>query len=270
MVAISVVVATLESPEDTDVMQALEAQSFTDYEVLFRDEYPVTKARNAGVSAAASDKIVFLDDDSRPRPGYLRQAAALLETEAAYAGRTVHPRDDVFAEHFTGHYDWGDDPRYVDHFWGCNMGVRREVFGAVGGWDEQMGWGHEEKELAARVRTEFQIRYDPSLVVDHPYASSVADYWKKQYNLETQSPYLWRKRGHSPVEQVRRVVVDLLDPRNYVRRTPLASVTQAGATLARAAGRVRGLVTDDRTPGQRSGLAEGDRRTVDTDAPADR
>lgn len=249
MVELSVVVSTLKRRDETEVVEALERQTFPDFELLFRDDYPVSRARNEGIRAASADKIVFLDDDSRPDPGYLLRAAMVLEREAAYAGRTVHPRDDVFAAHFTGHYDWGETARYVDRFWGCNMGLRREVFETVGGWDERMGWGHEEKELAERVVDEYDIRYEPSLVVEHPYASSIPEYWRKQYRLETQTPYLWRKRGDPTVDQIARIAAEAINPLNYVRRTPLATVTQAGATLARTAGRVRGLAGDDRSPG---------------------
>ena len=242
MVELSVVVATLESKRETPVHAALQRQSFTDFEVLFRDEYPVTRARNAGIEAAAADKIVFLDDDSQPTPGYLSRAAAVLDSEAAYMGLTLHPRNDVFARHFTEHYDCGTDPCYVDRFWGCNMGVRREVFDTVGGWDEQMGWGHEERELAMRVTAEFDVRYEPSLVVEHPYASSVVDYWRKQYRIERMRPYLWNCQGYSLSKQVAHIVKDLFNPLNYVRRTPVATAAQAGANLAKTAGRLRGYV----------------------------
>jgi len=261
MVELSIVVATLESPADAEVSEALEAQSFTDYEIVFRDEYPVTKARNEGIRAATADKIVFLDDDSRPRPDYLSHATRVLDSEAAYAGRTVHPRDDIFAEHFTGHYDWGDSPRYVARFWGCNMGARREVFETVGYWDEQMGWGHEEKELAERVVSEYDIRYDPELVVEHPYASSIFDYWRKQYRLETQTPYYWRKQGYSPGEQLRRLISDAVDPLRYVRRTPTATITQTGSVLAQTAGRLVGLLTSQQTADASNSPSNGNRST---------
>lgn len=245
MVELSIVVATLESKTETPVYAALQHQSFTDFEVLFRDEYPVTRARNAGIEAAEADKIVFLDDDSRPTPEYLSRAAEVLESEAAYMGRTRHPRDDVFARHFTEHYDYGPEPRYVDRFWGCNMGVHREVFETVGGWDERMGWGHEERELAIRVTSEFDIRYEPSLLVEHPYASSVLDYWRKQYRIERMRPYLWERQGRSLSEQATNIVTDFINPLNYVRRTPAATVAQMGANLARTAGRLRGYVVNE-------------------------
>ncbi|WP_336338476.1 glycosyltransferase family 2 protein [Haloarcula brevis] len=245
MVSVSVVIATLSPRDEIEAIQDLEEHTFDDFEVIVCDESPVTKARNEGIKRASTDKLVFLDDDSRPRPGYLRKADEVLESEAAYAGRTVHPVDDVFARHFTNHYDWGEDPCYVNHFWGCNMGVHRSVFETVGGWDEQMGWGHEEKELARRVRSAFEIRYDPDLVVEHPYASSITEYWKKQYKLETKSPYYWSKCGISRTDQLKGIVCEAFDPLNYVRITPLATVTEAGSTVAKTAGRLRGLLDDE-------------------------
>lgn len=243
MVSVSVIIATLKPRDEIEAIQILDTHEFDDYEVIVCDDSPVTKARNEGVKQANAEKLVFLDDDSRPQPGYLETAKSVLETEAAYAGRTVHPFDDIFARHFTNHYDWGDEANYVDAFWGCNMGVNRYVFEAVGGWDEEMGWGHEEKELASRVTSEFDIRYDPNLVVEHQYASSVMDYWMKQYKLERKTPYFWSKGGVPRRDQVAKIVCDIFDPEKYVRRTPMATVTQTGSNLAKAAGRINGLLS---------------------------
>jgi glycosyltransferase involved in cell wall biosynthesis len=241
MVSVSVVVATLLPYDELDVVESLERGTYDDYEVVVRDDYPVCKARNEGIKRASADKIVFLDDDSRPRTDYLERAVETLERAPAYSGRTIHPRSDVFARHFTAHYDRGDEPRYVDTFWGNNMGVRREVFDAVGGWDENMGWGHEEKELAARVRSQFDILYDPELVVTHSYADSVPGYWRKIYKLETQHPYYWRKIGYSLRQQVAMTLVGALHPKCYVVRGVTGSFVKAGAQLARTAGRIKGL-----------------------------
>lgn len=263
-------VATLGSREEIEVTASLERCSFEDYELILRDEEPVTRARNEGVRRASADKIVFLDDDSRVRPGYLSRAAETLDEEMAYAGRTVHPRDDVFAEQFTGHYSFGERPRYVDHFWGNNMGVRREVFETVGGWDENIGWGHEEKELAGRVTEEFDIYYDPELVVYHPYADSLVDFWTKQYRLDLQASYYWDKQGVSTAGQLRRTVGDLLDPIGYVGRTPKVAAARTGRTLAKFAGRLVGMLGlhDPPTPPTDGPSAPpiGDGRTRD-DAP---
>ena len=238
---LSVVIATIKPRDEIESFPYLKECAYDDYELLVRDEYPVTRARNEGYRRANTDKIVYLDDDSRPRDGYLSAAAETLESQPAVAGLTVHPRDDVFAGQLTSHYDFGDEPGYVDHFWGCNMGLRREVLEDVGGWDERMGWGHEEKELADRVTEEYAIYYNPEMVVDHVYAESLPDYWRKRYDLEKQIPYYLAKQGLSEPEMVVKIISDALDPTNYVARTPSVTLAKTGSRLVGTAGRLAGL-----------------------------
>ena len=242
MADLSVVVPTLLAPDETDVVPAIEARAAVDVEVLVRDETPVTRARNEGARRASSDKLVFLDDDSVPIPGYLARVADVLEDEGAVAGRTVHPRDDVIGRRLTGHYDFGDERRYVTRFWGCNMALRREVLAAAGWWDEELGWGHEEKELAERVLRHAPIFYDPALVVVHPYADSVVDYWHKQYRLERQTPAVWARTGVPVRQQLLEIGRFACDPTNYLGLTPRHLAARAGGALATTAGRVRGLL----------------------------
>lgn len=245
MPELSVIIPTLAPADEVECIEYLEAGSFSDYEVLLQDEATATAARNAGIDRAAADKLVFLDDDSRPRAEYLARMAAVFEDETAVAGRTVHPRDDVFGRHFTSHYDFGDSPRYVTSFWGCNMGVHRDVFEAVGEWDERISWGHEELELAERVLTVAPIYYDPDLVVDHPYADSVSDYLTKLYRQERYQPYLWEKQGYSPRAQWLSIAGDALNPMNYVGFPVGPALLHGAGTIARAAGRISGMFRTD-------------------------
>lgn len=241
---LSVVIATIKPRSEIVALDYLEQCAFEDYEVIIRDDYPVTKARNEGYRRANTDKIVYLDDDSMPRDGFLEAAAETLETEPAVAGLTIHPRDDLFAGQLTSHYDFGDDGSYVKHFWGCNMGIRREVLDAVGGWDEQMGWGHEEKDLAERVNENHAIYFNREMVVDHVYAESLFDYWRKRYNLEKQIPYYLRKNGLSGSELGIKLLSDALDPRNYLGRTPSLMLARSGSRLIGTVGRVAGLIEE--------------------------
>jgi GT2 family glycosyltransferase len=238
---ISVVVPTIRPRSEIEVVEYLERCEFDDYEVIIREDVPVTKARNEGYKRASADKILFLDDDSMPRNGYLEAASETLEDEAAVAGRTVHPRDDIFRGELTSHYSFGDTPKYVERFWGCNMGMRREALDAVGGWDENMGWGHEEKELAERVLAEYPIYYNPEMVVDHVYAESLRDYWRKGYQLEKGTPYYFRKQGLSREQILLKTVMSALNPLQYVRRSPSLTVAQSGVHLAGTVGRLAGL-----------------------------
>lgn len=241
MVDLSIVVPSLKPPEELEVVQYLDRCPFDDYEVIVRDDAPVTKARNEGYRRANAEKILFLDDDSQPQPGYLQEASETLETEYAVAGKTVHPRDDFLSGQLTAHYNFGDEPRYVDRFWGCNMGLRKEALDAVGGWDEQMGWGHEEKELANRVTEQYRILYNPRMVVHHAYANSMFDYWEKQYKLELCTPYLWSKQGLSKRQMWSQTLTDVLNLSNYLGRSLTLTLARTGRTLASAAGRIVGM-----------------------------
>ena len=242
MAEVSVIVATIEDREQVECIPAFERDEFDDYEVIVRSDAPVTRARNEGIRRADADKLVFLDDDSRPHQGYLAEAARVLSEEVAVAGKVIHPRDDVFGRHYTGHYSHGDAPTYVDRFWGCNMAVRREVFDAVGMWDEDMDWGHEEKELAERVIGSYDIYYDPDLVVDHCYAESLPEFWRKQYRLELMTPYYWDTQGVPERDQVGRILSDLLWPGRYVRWTIPHTIAQSGNAVAQGLGRSRGML----------------------------
>jgi len=240
---ISVVIASLKPRDQIEAIRYLRQGDFDDYEVLVQDEYPVTKARNEGIKRAEASKIVFLDDDSMPREDYLQRVSKVLETEDALAGLTIHPRDDIFNSELTSHYDFGDEPGYVDRFWGCNMALRKEVFDTVGGWNEEMGWGHEEKELAERVIQEYDIYYDPEVVVYHPYADSLPDYWIKMFRLGKQDPYFWDTQGVPLEQQIRMTLRHLAGPRHYVNWTLGLTLANTGATLAKSAGRIAGLVS---------------------------
>lgn len=252
---ISVVVPTIKPPSEIVVTEYLDRCSHEDYEVIVRDDYPVTRARNEGYKRANAEKVLFLDDDSMPREEYLTEASKTLETEAAVAGRTVHPRDDLFSGQLTSHYDFGENPRYVDRFWGCNMGMRKEALDAVGGWDENMGWGHEEKELAERVLRKYDIYYNPDMVVDHVYADSLLDYWWKQYRLEKEAPYYLRKQGASRRQILIKTILDFLSPTAYLGRSIPLTLARSGRNIAKAGGRLVGLfdtrlstIEDDSTP----------------------
>lgn len=238
---LSVVVPTIRPRSEIEVVRYLDRCEFQDYEVIIRDDVPVTKARNEGYKRASAQKILFLDDDSMPRNGYLEEASKTLEEEAAVVGRTVHPRPDMFAGQLTAHYSFGDEPKYVDRFWGCNMGMRKEVLEAVGGWDENMGWGHEEKELAERVSSEYDIYYNPEMVVDHVYAESLIDYWVKRYRLDKGMPYYHEKQGLSRRQILFRTLSDLVTPSNYLGRSPSLLLARSGGTISGMAGRMVGL-----------------------------
>jgi GT2 family glycosyltransferase len=122
------------------------------------------------------------------------------------------------------------------------MGIRKHVLDEVGGWDENMGWGHEEKELAERIQERCGIYYNPEMVVDHVYAESLRDYWNKMYHLEKGTPYFLQKQGYTKRDILVRTLSRLVNPRYHLRRSGKLTLAKSGGTIAGSAGRLVGLV----------------------------
>jgi GT2 family glycosyltransferase len=242
MVELSIIIPTLDDPEDVACRPFFERADFDDYELLVQDEAGAARARNAGIDRAAGRKLVFLDDDSYPCEGYLTEASRVLEEEVAVAGRVVHPFDDVVGRHFTGHYPSGDDPDYVTGMIGCNMCLRREVVETVGGFDEEFGWGFEEGELSYRVSKAYDVYYDPDLSVRHCYAESVFDLWRKRHRISRNRPLYWRKTGIGRGEQFLRILRTLLAPDEYRGESTEVTAVKTVANLATVTGQLRGFL----------------------------
>lgn len=116
-------------------------------------------AKAIGVSRAAGEYVVFLDDDSHPRPGsvarmieHFRQFPGL-----AQAGFTVHLPD--------GRRESGALPGiYV----GCGVGFRRDALRVVGNLDRTLFMQAEEYDLSFRlVRAGYDIAVFDDLHVEH-------------------------------------------------------------------------------------------------------
>ncbi|GAA0656241.1 glycosyltransferase family 2 protein [Salarchaeum japonicum] len=191
---LSVIIPTLSKSDDIPVTNALDEQTFSDYEVLLQRENNASKARNTGIRKANSEKLVFLDDDSIPHPNYLERASALLDKYPAVGGHIQHPQNSPLAE--VG-YDFPEAEGPMKEWIGCNMAVRREVFEKVGGFDERFVHGHEETELAHRVREHYDIYYAPDLVVTHSLAGTIREYLEKRYRYGKLDPLLWDALGIS-------------------------------------------------------------------------
>ncbi len=143
------------------------AETFPEARVIQLDENLGCAARNRGVEAATGDWIVFLDDDSRPRPGAIEMAIPYLQ---------AHPRVAVLGGPVwlpDGRQDWGALPRVPP---GCGLMVRRSVFLEAGGFDPDLFMAAEEYDLVFRIlRAGYEATRLETVGFDHDKTPSSRD-----------------------------------------------------------------------------------------------
>jgi GT2 family glycosyltransferase len=147
-------------------------------------------ARDAGVAAGHAPYILFTDDDCRVEPGWVTAMASELshrETSAVF-GRVV-PEDDVQAglppaeavspavrlavKDFPCRQEYAGNRFRLDFGHGANMGLRRDAYEEVGGFDLLLGTGGPlrawpERDLGYRILSRGgRIVYTPEAVVHH-------------------------------------------------------------------------------------------------------
>ena len=142
-------------------------------------------ARNVGVERARGGVIVFLDDDSWPKPGALTRSLATLDTRpevGLLGGRT---------ELAGGGLDHGALPLVPPC---CGLVVRRAVFHAVGGFDAGYLMQAEELELVSRVLAAgHAVVRDPAVGFVH-LKSPVARASGRTARLDLRNNLVWLRR----------------------------------------------------------------------------
>lgn len=138
--------------------------------------------RNRGAQLARGTILAFLDDDTRPLPGWLEAALPHFEDPAvaAVGGPAITPKEDPFWARVSGavYESWmvaGREcrryrpgrPSDVDDWPSCNLLVRRSAFDAVGGFGTNFWPGEDTEFCLALVKRGWKIRYEPRAVIEH-------------------------------------------------------------------------------------------------------
>jgi GT2 family glycosyltransferase len=161
----------------SDGTREMLSERFPAVRVLRReDNLGVARSRNLGIAAAASDRVVCIDDDAVPAaPDFLAPIARLFSTESEVvlvAGRVVDAELGVTLAHEFPRRDLSEvtvaRDQDVAYFVGCAFAVRRAPFLAAGGFYEALHYGLEELDLAYRLLDAgWRLRYSPEFAVLH-------------------------------------------------------------------------------------------------------
>jgi len=166
-------------------------------------------ARNAGLAAATTPLVVFLDSDVVPEPGWLEPLLARLADPAV---GLVAPRIVALppVTGWLGRYeavrsslDLGPDPALVvprsrvAYVPSAALLVRREAVGP--GFDEDMHVA-EDVDLVLRLHAAgWRLRYEPSGRVAHDHRTTLTAWWlRKAFYGTGAAPLALRHRGAVP------------------------------------------------------------------------
>jgi glycosyltransferase involved in cell wall biosynthesis len=189
-----VAIAELEDPpfevivtrrdEDAAASAVVESSPVPGIREVTVDEPGVIAALRAGSAVARGEVVAFLDDDTVPRPDWLRRLASHYTDPqvGAVGGRDiVHENGGIltgragpvgvvtpWGRAIGGHHLGEGQPRLADHLKGANMSVRRSLLAlpeGLRGAGAQVAW-----ELATSLKVAAAgslIVYDPTAAVDH-------------------------------------------------------------------------------------------------------
>jgi GT2 family glycosyltransferase len=156
------------------------------------------RARNRGVAATAAPLLAFTDADCRPQPGWLEALVSRLDAGAPLvAGRmvvTTSPAPNP-VERFESLWRFRHDPQRE---WAptANLGMRREAFDAIGGFDA--GYRHigEDVDLCLRARAAgHPLTWCEDAIVEHPAETALRPVLRRSFEQGYSLDALHREHG---------------------------------------------------------------------------
>ncbi len=208
-------------------------------------------ARNVGTRSARYGFIAYCDQDDAVYPGWLR---ALLE-EGQRCDIVGGPLErDTLNDPVVAAWRELPDPdraavlaRFLPITFGCNLGVRREVFDAVGGWDESYPTAGSDVEFCWRVQTSgYRFGYAPAAMAAYRYRTGlretwhqVVDYGREEARAAKQFGAPGRQWWWFPVHAVVVAATAPVWPWGWSRKRRGAWVWVTGNLVGRIAGSVK-------------------------------
>ena len=157
-------------------------------------------ARNAGAAVARGALLAFADDDVAVPPDWIER---LLAVHAAYPDHAVCggiapaslETDYERYQHYRMMASLGPAAREARATPVLNFLVSREAFEKAGGFPPDPLRAAEDWEFCTRLRhIGTAIRYDPSVVVTHPYVRDLGPLLHRMRDTGAAGIYVWLKR----------------------------------------------------------------------------
>ena len=239
-----VIVANNRSTDDTAAI----AESFSDQLELrivpAFSEQGVNYARNTGIASARGLYIALLDADDRAQEHTIRSLWSTLHKnpELGIVGGILSTRDPQS-------YKLETPQRYLPYAPGCIMAFRREVYEAIGGFDESFIGGHDEVDFCWRAQhAGFGIGLAREAILDRTDRSTAHGTFRQFHRYGYTYIQLWvkhRARGipgssaRSELRGFRNAVTSLRKLRSKQPDVRLSAYRELGWTLGRWRGNLK-------------------------------
>lgn len=163
--------------------------------VTAADRQGVNHARNVGLAEAQGDILLICDADDRIHAGWV-EAFRSAFSDSGVAGGAAIPVDGNgrrVGEDLGLHHVFGGPPYPL----GANMAMTRDVFDAVGGFDESFRGGHDEADFAWRAADAgYPTRFVPEARIDYLQRSDVRGVVTQRRNYARTAIQLWTRHPH--------------------------------------------------------------------------
>ena len=178
----------------------------------------VSVARNVGIEHARSDRILICDADDRVSPSWSGAMSRALDEARLVSGPVettlLSGRSAGWvpiAQRTTGLFETWEGRTYGI---GCNLGLHREVWERVGGFDEDYPAGAEEIDFAWRAwDLGYRFAYAEEALVHYRIRTDLRGVLRQQYNSGRGTATLharFRPAGVTPKSALRRAHHELL------------------------------------------------------------
>jgi hypothetical protein len=154
----------------------------------------IAHQRNFGVVHARGDVIVFTDSGCIPRPYWLSRLLTPILEEGEQA--TCGPAVSLGRTVYSGPHWWGNtNARYVPAAPTINLAFRREVFDAVGGFDQSFAFG-SDIDFTWRLNDHgYRLSWVRDAIVEHEWGDAQRQ-MKRSFAYGHGWAHLLRKHPH--------------------------------------------------------------------------
>lgn len=167
-------------------------------------------ARNVGAQAARGRSLAFCDADDIVGPAWVAAMAEALATRPFVSGPVELARlNPDWLVDSRGSFGTTGVTRFDDRFpfaSSCNLGIHRDVFLDLGGFDESLHVG-EDIEVSMRLSLRgIELGYVPAAMVHYRYRPTLRSTFERAVAYGAARPViaeLWRRRGGVPVARTR-------------------------------------------------------------------